>query len=59
MDKDLTTTFCGSLAYLSPEMLDQKGAGKEIDIYGIGCVLYEMLEGDPPYYNEDIPTMNK
>ena len=38
-------SFCGSPAYLSPEMLDKKGVGLETDIYGLGCVLYEMIVG--------------
>jgi serum/glucocorticoid-regulated kinase 2 len=42
---DKTKSFCGSPAYLSPEMLSQKGAGKESDLYGIGAVLYEFLIG--------------
>ncbi|KRX00795.1 Protein kinase-like domain [Pseudocohnilembus persalinus] len=56
-DADNTRSFCGSPAYLSPEMLTHQGAGKPSDIYGIGCVLYEMITGDPPYYNDDIPKM--
>ena len=42
---DKTKSFCGSPAYLSPEMLSQKGVGKESDLYGIGTVLYEFLIG--------------
>jgi serum/glucocorticoid-regulated kinase 2 len=37
-DGDKTKSFCGSPAYLSPEMLSQKGAGKVSDIYGIGIL---------------------
>lgn len=50
-------SFCGSPAYLSPEMLMRKGAGKGVDIYGIGTILYEMLSGLPPHYNDDPSTM--
>jgi len=56
---DKTKSFCGSPAYLSPEMLSQKGAGKESDLYGIGAVLYEFLIGEPPYFSDDIPTLYK
>ena len=56
-ENDKTKSFCGSPAYLSPEMLSQKGVGKESDLYGIGTVLYEFIIGEPPYFSEDIPTL--
>ena len=56
-DYDLTKSFCGSPAYLSPEMLSRKGVGKSADIYGIGAVLYEMISGSPPFYANDIGTL--
>lgn len=43
-------SFCGSPAYLPPEMLSRKGHGKSIDWYLTGVLLYEMLIGIPPYY---------
>jgi serum/glucocorticoid-regulated kinase 2 len=55
--EDKSKSFCGSPAYLSPEMLNQKGVGKESDIYGVGCVLYECLVGEPPYYSDDMPSL--
>jgi serum/glucocorticoid-regulated kinase 2 len=58
-DADATKTFCGSPAYLSPEVLNNKGATKMSDIYGIGTCLFEMLTGEPPFYSEDIPFMYK
>lgn len=44
-------SFCGSPAYISPEMLIKKGVGKESDFYGLGTVLYEMLVGEPPHFS--------
>lgn len=58
-DDQNATSFCGSPAYLAPELLNNKGSGKAADIYGIGAVLYEMVTSMPPYYDDDIPTMYK
>lgn len=46
-------SFCGSVAYLAPEMLNKTGHGKAIDWYLLGVLLYEMLVGKPPYFEEN------
>jgi serine/threonine protein kinase len=46
-------SFCGSYAYLAPEMLKKKDHRKAVDWYLIGVVLYELLTGMPPYYDDD------
>ena len=56
-DNTLTNSFCGSPAYLSPEMVNKKGASKASDIYGIGAVLFELISGTPPFYANDINTL--
>ena len=43
----------GTLEYLTPEMISNKGATKASDIYGIGVILYELLTGLTPFYSED------
>ena len=45
-------SFCGSIAYLAPEMLERKGHGKAVDWYLLGVLLYEMLVGVPPHYGK-------
>ena len=47
-------SFCGSPAYLVPEMIEQKGVWKAADVYGIGALLYEFLVGESPYYSDDV-----
>lgn len=46
-------SFCGSLAYLSPEMLRKQGHGKGVDYYLLGVMLYEMLIGKTPYFSDN------
>ena len=50
-------SFCGSPAYLPPELLAQSGVWKPADIYCIGANLFEMLTGDPPFFNENINVL--
>lgn len=58
-DSSIAKSFCGTPAYLSPEMVNRKGVGKSADLYGIGAVLYEMISGTPPFYAEDLNSMYK
>ena len=39
----------GSLAYMSPQRLDGRPARTSDDVYGLGCVIYELLCGFPPF----------
>jgi serine/threonine-protein kinase len=39
----------GTPAYMSPEQSAGEPAGPTSDLYSLGCVLYEMLAGQPPY----------
>jgi len=47
-DNNSARSFCGSVAYLAPEMLKRSGHGKAVDWYLLGVLLYEMLVGTPP-----------
>ena len=52
-DNNMAKSFCGSVAYLAPEMLRRKGHGKAVDWYLLGVLLYEMLVGQPPYFSNN------
>ena len=49
-DAKIAKSFCGSIAYLAPEMLSRTGHGKAVDWYLLGVLFYEMLVGIPPYF---------
>ena len=56
-DNYIAKSFCGSIAYLAPEMLKKQGHGKAVDWYLLGVLFYEMLVGITPYFTnskEDI-----
>ncbi|KAK3550213.1 hypothetical protein QTP86_021247 [Hemibagrus guttatus] len=42
-------TICGTPNYLSPEVLNKQGHGCESDVWALGCVMYTMLLGRPPF----------
>lgn len=49
-ENQLSKSFCGSVAYLAPEMLTRTGHGRAVDWYLLGVLMYEMLVGQPPYF---------
>jgi serine/threonine protein kinase len=58
-DKRLTNTgfFTGTIAYLAPELLDGADATSASDVWSLGAVLFETIEGRPAFVGESTPSI--
>jgi eukaryotic-like serine/threonine-protein kinase len=48
-DGTRTSARLGTIYYMSPEQIKGKNVNKASDIYSIGCTIYDMLSGKPPF----------
>ncbi|CAF4432273.1 unnamed protein product, partial [Adineta steineri] len=42
-------TLCGTPNYIAPEVINKKGHSYEVDVWSLGCILYTLLLGKPPF----------
>ena len=49
----------GTPYYIAPEVLTKKGHSYEVDIWSIGCILYTLLVGKPPFETQTLKETYK
>ncbi|XP_011301223.1 serine/threonine-protein kinase polo [Fopius arisanus] len=48
-DGERKKTLCGTPNYIAPEILTKVGHSYEVDVWSIGCIMYTLLVGKPPF----------
>ena len=54
-----TATPCGTMSYAAPEIVRDEKYTTGVDMWAIGCVLYTLLAGYPPFYDPDTKILMK
>ncbi|KAG0203315.1 hypothetical protein BGX28_004372 [Mortierella sp. GBA30] len=54
---DVLMTACGTPGYVAPEVLEQIGHGKPVDMWSVGVIAYTLLCGYTPFWGEDQPSL--
>lgn len=49
----MAQTQCGTPGYVAPEIIMEEPYGKECDYWSIGVVLYILLSGSPPFFEDE------
>eukprot|EP00747_Dinoflagellata_sp_TGD_P166964 gnl/TRDRNA2_/TRDRNA2_190590_c0_seq1.p1 gnl/TRDRNA2_/TRDRNA2_190590_c0~~gnl/TRDRNA2_/TRDRNA2_190590_c0_seq1.p1 ORF type:complete len:610 (+),score=69.41 gnl/TRDRNA2_/TRDRNA2_190590_c0_seq1:135-1964(+) len=57
--KKMLKTTCGTTAYWAPEIFLGESQDKGVDMWALGCLLYEMVSGHPPFWQVQDPVVLK
>jgi serine/threonine protein kinase len=52
-----TDALLGTPLYMAPEQIDGRESDQRADLYSLGCMLYEMLAGKPPFVDNAVSAV--
>eukprot|EP00043_Microstomoeca_roanoka_P006873 m.66704 g.66704 ORF g.66704 m.66704 type:complete len:805 (-) comp13603_c0_seq1:302-2716(-) len=57
MNTLVLTSIKGTPLYMAPELIKEQPYDHRADLWSLGCILYELAFGSPPYYTDNIVTL--
>lgn len=51
------TSIKGTPLYMAPELVQEKPYNRTADLWSLGCILYELYYGKPPFYTNNLLTL--
>jgi serine/threonine protein kinase len=52
-------TYCGTPLYMAPEMLRKEQYSYPVDMWSIGCMMHELMCGDPPFTGKNMMELER
>lgn len=56
---DFTNSFVGSPEYMAPEVVERNGHDQRVDWWSLGCLMFEMATGVPPFEGTNNTELKK
>jgi len=54
---DLASLGAGTAAYMAPEQVQGEPLDARVDLYALGCILYELVRGRPPFVGDSVASL--
>lgn len=54
---DLASLGAGTAAYMAPEQVQGEPLDARVDLYALGCILYELIRGRPPFVGDTVASL--
>nr|AFZ78861.1 serine/threonine protein kinase [Coptotermes formosanus] len=58
-DDFVATSKVGTPSYLPPEIIKEEPYSFPVDVWCLGCIIYECMTGKPPFYHQNIAQLEK